>query len=461
MSELIPLQKNIHYCLQMEKAVLGMCLLFDSFGIIHSEINEETFYYQDNAKVFKAIKTLFDYGAPINARTVAVKMTELNYQLSEGNTEWYLTTLEDNITNPSSLIYEAITLKKMWRKRELKRLTSAGIEATGDERKQIRDITNQLNAIQGADFKQEWYTMEELMFNLIKHQEEMRSGNKSFITTGFKGIDRENAGFSAGQLIVIGARPSVGKSAIMGKMALSIAGTGKKVGIISLEMHNNEIASRLASLETDIDFSIVYRNLFRDLNDGEKFYNIIANQTIKLPVFVSDKTKVDVNEIRAKAQKLKYQHGLDCLFVDYLQLVDSPDNKQYNREQEVSKISRGLKLLAMEMEIPVVVLCQLNRGTTQAKDAAASRPQLHHLRESGAIEQDADVVMMLHSDYKAGFTLNAEGGSTEREADLLGLKWRNGATFNLMLDFDPPKMKFSEKRRHLIPVREITESNPF
>lgn len=239
---------------------------------------------------------------------------------------------------------------------------------------------------------------------------------------------------------------------------------GKKVGIISLEMNNNEIAARLASIETDIDFWKIFRTIAQDEVLHKNFYEHISRNTINLPIFLSDKTKVNIAEIKAKATKLKASKGCDCLMVDYLQLIDSTTgNKNYNREQEVAKMSRGLKLMAQELDIPVIVLCQLNRAVT-ARSYKDRFPKLSDLRESGAIEQDADVVMFLHRDYMSGWQVDENSISTEFNADLLGPKWRNGATFHLPLEFDPPKMKFTEQKGFVPVVIEKVDyqgDNPF
>jgi replicative DNA helicase len=291
------------------------------------------------------------------------------------------------------------------------------------------------------------------------HQKDIQAGNKKMTTTGFKAIDKLNGGFTGGQLVVIGARPSVGKSALMNKIAFAIARQEKPVGIISLEMNNTEIAARLASLQSETSFGVIFRNLFNDESEHQIFYDRITKHN--LPVYVSDKTKVDVNEIRAKAWKLRHKKGLSCLIIDYLQLVESSTNKNYNREQEVAKISRGLKLMAMEMDIPVIVLCQLNRSVTSRKGKDRF-PQLSDLRESGAIEQDADVVLMLHRDWMSGYEVHPETSqSTEFDADLLGVKWRNGATFHLELDFNPQLMKFSEKGANLSRVHQPKDEEDY
>lgn len=423
-----------------------------AFGRTYGLIDETVFYLEDNKKVYHVLREMYDQSIPIDALTVWNLMVERGITLHAGTIPYYMADLTRQVVSSAHLEYHCHVLKKMWRKRELEKITNSGIDSSADERAQAIELTHQINEILGGEVKQDWYTMDELMFNLIKHQEEIRSGKRDFVTTGFKNIDKLNGGFTPGQLIVLGARPSVGKSALMNKIAVSAARKEKNVGIISLEMNNTEIAARLASLQTETSFGIIYRNLFQDEDEHRIFYDRITQRAINLPIYVSDKTKVDVNEIKAKATKLKHRHGLNLLIVDYLQLVDSQTNKNYNREQEVARISRGLKLLAMELEIPVIVLCQLNRAVTHRK-AKERYPQLSDLRESGAIEQDADIVMMLHRDWLSGYPEHPETGqSTEHDADLLGVKWRSGATFHLGLDFDPQLMKFTEKNTNLTPV---------
>lgn len=451
------------YSKQIESAVLGICLLEKTaFGRTYNLIDKNCFYSTDNQVIYSVLREMYDDNLPIDMLTVFDKLGRKNIVLSAINIPWYLVELTKNVCSSTHLEYHCWILKDLWQRRELERLTKSGIDGSEDVKKQINDLTNKITNIQGTEFKKDWYTMDELMYNLTVHQDEIKSGTKQFITTGFKAIDRMNGGFSAGNLIVLGARPRVGKSALLGKMAMSQALTGKKVGIISLEMNNIEIAARLASLETDIEFATIYRNLFTDEEQKNRFYNIINNQTANLPICVSDKTKVDINEIRAKAHKLKHAHGIDSLMIDYMQLVDSTSEKNTIREQEVAKISRGLKLLANEMEIPVLVLCQLNRQVTQRK-GTSRYPQLSDIRESGAIEQDADIVMMLHRDWLIeGHQEDENGNSTEFKADLLVQKWRNGAECHLELEFEPTKMRFKEQHVFThVPRESNQDDNPF
>lgn len=443
----------IHHGIDLERAVIGICLLEKTaFGRTRGLLDAECFYLEDHQRIYRAMDEMFSSSTPIDLLTVRYHVGELNAG------EHYLVRCTNDVVSSAHVEYHCHLIREMWKRREIIKIKSSPEDT--DTSNQIRAINDQISKITSGTYKSDWQDMSELMFDLMKHQSEMASGNKSFITTGFKQLDKKNGGFYNGQLIVIGARPSVGKSALMGKMAIEIAKKGLKVGIISLEMSNTEIAARLSSLETDIEFWKVFRTIASDENLHKRFYDKVSRELIHLPIFLSDKTKVNAVDIKAKAMKLKASRGCDCLMVDYLQLVDSEGNKNYNREQEVAKISRSMKLLAQELEIPVIILCQLNRNVT-GRSYKDRFPKLSDLRESGAIEQDADVVMFIHRDYMSGFEVDESGNSTELNADLIVPKWRNGAPCHLELGFSPEKMNFFEKEEltQWKPVRDFTEKD--
>lgn len=444
---MIEFKPYIHHGQPIEEAILGICLLEKlAFGRTYGLIDAETFYFSSHQEVYRTMKEMYDNSVPIDIYTVTERLVN-QYEGQDfygHNIPYFVIRLTNFVVSSAHLEYHCHLIKGMWRRRELLKIRSSHKDEA-DTRQGIENLNEEINKILGSSsIEKDWYSMDELMFDLMVHQSDMAKGRKDFLTTGFKSIDNKNGGFYPGQMIVIGARPSVGKSALMGQMAIAMAKAGKKVGIISLEMNNNEIAARLAAIETDIDFWTVFRTIANDERLHKIFYDKISKETINLPISLSNKTKVNVSEIKAKATKLKAARGCDCIIVDYLQLVDSTTgNKNYNREQEVAKMSRGLKLMAQELNIPVIVLCQLNRAVT-ARSYKDRFPRLSDLRESGAIEQDADVVMFLHRDYMSGWQADAEEKTTEFSADLLCPKWRNGSTVHLPLHFDPPKMKFTE-----------------
>ena len=449
------IKKDINYSPNIESAVLGLCtLVAGSYGRVYGVLEKNYFYSTGNQIVFETMSEMFKNGIPIDLFTVIdqIKRVKCIYELDGYPVDYFVSRLQNHVVSDTHLEYHCHIIKTLWMEREIVKLTHGGVgKLDGNVNQQIRTIQDRLFSLQTKAAEHDWVDMTQLMVDLYKHQEEMKLTGGVGVVTGMKSLDKENGGFQNGQLVVIGARPSVGKSAFIGGLAIEMAKKSKTVGFISLEMSNTEIAARLAAYDTETDFNVVYRGLYRDMNETHKLYDRIAQSTSTLPIYVSDKTKVNIPEIRAKAEKLKSLHGLDCLFIDYLQLVSAVGGSYTkNRENEIAEMSRGCKIMAKELDIPVVLLCQLNREVTKRK-GEDRYPQLSDLRESGAIEQDADVVMFLHRDFMAGYEHDENGNSTERSADLVVRKWRNGrSNFIIPLDFDPPKMKFTERRNNII-----------
>lgn len=454
-------KKGLHYSPEIEQAILGVCLIEkDGFGRIYGLVEEETFYSTSHRLVFASMRSMYEQGMMIDSYTVADFIMRHNglEQIENIDILFFICRLNTYVVSGAHHEYHCHIIKMMWMEREIITLTHSGIRE-GSISEQIKAIQDKIYQLQQKSTRHDWTDMTQLLVDLYRHQEEMKKTQGVGIRTGLSTIDRDNGGFQNGQLVIIGARPSMGKSALIGGMAIDMAKTGLVIGIISLEMSNNEIAARLTAYDTNTDFNVVYRGLYRDKADAENLYAKVGNSTSKLPIYVSDKTKVSIPEIRAKAEKLKALHGLSCLFIDYLQLVSAIGGSySKNRENEIAEMSRGCKIMAKEMNIPVVLLCQLNREVTRRK-GHDRYPQLSDLRESGAIEQDADIVMFLHRDFMAGFETNENGESTETQADLVVRKWRNGkSNFIIPMDFDPPKMKFSERKKFFqMPLRPTSE----
>lgn len=468
-------KKDIHYSTSIERATLGICILeTGTFGRIYGILEKDCFYHSGHQVVFEAMKFMFQNGINIDLFTVIDQIIRLKgiSELDGYNTDYFVTRITNEVVSSSHLEYHCQIIKSMWMEREIMNLTNGGMgKLDGSVSQQVRAIQDKLFSLQNKAAEHDWVDMTHMMVDLYRHQEEMKKtggiGKKSGITI----LDKENGGFQNGQLIVLGARPSVGKSAFVGGMAIEMAKQDSTIGIVSLEMSNTEIAARLAAYDTDTNFNVIYRGLYTDVAQRDNIYQKIGNKTSTLPIYVSDKTRVNIPEIRAKAEKLKSLHGLDCLMIDYLQLVSSTGGSySKNRENEIAEMSRGCKIMAKELNIPVILLCQLNREVTKRK-GNERYPQLSDLRESGAIEQDADVVMFLHRDFMSGYEADENGNSTERQADLVIRKWRNGkSNFIVPLDFDPPKMKFTERSNNFsgfVPVtnnyyeQEKKDDNPF
>lgn len=446
-------EKGIHYSTNLEEAILGICLLEKgAFGRVFGVLEVESFYSSGHQDVFSVMQEMYRKGLPIDTFTVIdfLMRTKGIKEIQSYNTDFFVCRLTNSVVSSAHLEFHCHLVKTMWMEREIITLTQSGTADLGhDVPMKIRAIQEKLRALQNKAAEHDWVDMTQLMVDLYQHQDAITKSGGIGMPSGLPTLDKQNGGFQPGQLIVIGARPSMGKSAIAGGMAVEMAKKGLVVGIISLEMSNTEIAARIVSYDTETDFNVVYRGLYKDVEDAHRLYAKIGQSTSTLPIYVSDKTKVNIPEIRAKAEKLKALNGLNCLMIDYLQLVSVPGGSYgRNRENEIAEMSRGCKIIAKEMGIPVVLLCQLNREVTKRK-GQERYPQLSDLRESGAIEQDADIVMFLHRDFMAGYETDENGLSTERQADLVVRKWRNGkSNFIIPMSFDPPKMKFVEREQN-------------
>jgi replicative DNA helicase len=450
-------QKNIHYSPDLETAVLGACMLEKtSVGRVYGFLTQEMFYSEDNGWVWWAIKNMFDHSLPIDVLTI----TDVLYRkkklsiLKETETAYYVTRLTNTVVSTAHLEYHAKVLQEMWKERELIKLTHAGFSDSENRFSVIKQINDKLMQLSSNENSEDWQDMESSMLNLFKHQDKMEATKGMGVTTMIPELDKKTGGFFPGNFVVLGARPSVGKSAFAGQLAITNARAGKKVGFISLEMSNEEVAARIASIDTQTDFNVIFRGLISDESERRNFYDKVNSSTSKLPIFISDKTGVNIHDIKAKASILKYKHGVDLIIVDYLQLVDPDNRKNTNREQEVSAISRGLKLMAKEYHVPVIALAQLSRDVTKRK-GTDRYPMPYDLRESGSLEQDADVIMFLHSDFLSGITVNESDQSTENERDLIVRKWRKApSNIHIQLEYLPTKMMFKPKTnfRHFAPV---------
>jgi len=371
---------------------------------------------------------------------------------------YVITKLINAVVSTANLEAHSFILKQMYIERELIKITHNGIEERTDVLEQVANLETKLRKITQISSQDDFKTLDDAFVSLYKHMDTVKDKDVIGITTGFKQLDKITGGLMPGGMYVVAARPSVGKSAFMGRMVIGAAKQGKQVGIISLEMNNEQISARLASLTTEVEFWRIYRNRMMDQEQQDDFYRKM-NQVARLPIRISDNASVNINDIKAKVSKLSQRGQLDILFIDYLGLIDTEgSNRNYNREQEVSKISRGVKLMAMQYEIPVVILSQLNRMSEAGGD---KKPKLHHLRESGSIEQDADGVLFIHRDFMSGIKTNSETGmTTESEADLIIAKWRNGEVCEYKIGFDGQRMKFYEPEENAFPQFKKIES-PF
>lgn len=435
----------IHYDKDMEGAILGACLLeLTAFGRIRGLLYKECFYTDGHQKVYEAISEMWEKNYPVDCYTVSqfIVRNKNITELDGDNVSFHITRLTNSVVSTANLEYHSLMVRQLYAERELLRIRTQAMDGDVLQRtEQIRDELFKLTQIKVVD---DWSDIIDVVLKLHKHMDDVYGKDFIGVPTGFEQFDLVTGGFCKSDLIIIAARPSVGKSAFLGAVTVHAAKNNFQVGIISLEMSDLQLGARMGSLVSDIEFYKIFRNKLDDDIQRDKLYRDLETLS-NLPIKITDKTGVNINDIRAKVGNLIAKGKLDILFVDYLQLLDSDEgNRNYNREQEVSKMSRGFKLIAKEFNIPVVVLAQLNRESEKLSD---KKPKLHHLRESGAIEQDADLVVFLHRDFQSGIIQNEQGQSTENEADLIVAKGRNIEKPEIKIGFDGTRMRFYDKER--------------
>ncbi len=436
-------QRHIHYDLEVESAVLGACMLESStFSRIRGLLKKEYLYSSQNQAVFDVLSEMWEDGLQIDLLTVAVEIHSKGKQGAfNGNVPYYLTVLTTNVVNTTHLETHALYIRQMYAKRLMLNIqmeASAGGKDTVDS---MLDIQQKIQEVLSVNATDDWQDIGTVMLRLSKHMDKVRGKTMLGVPSGFPSLDKISAGWQEGQLIVLGARPSVGKTAFAAALAINAAKNQYPVGIINLEMPSDRVGGRLVSFYSDIEFWRIYRAKSKDQDQEGQIHQAISD-VANLPIWISDKTNVTVSDIRAKAQKLKNRADMKLLIIDYLQLMEGEGKVSDNREREVAKMSRGLKLLALDLKIPVIVLVQLNRESDKTGN---KKPRMSNIRESGAIEQDADDVLLLHRDWKSGIQTDANGNSTERQATLIIEKMRDGECAELQISFEPETMKFYEE----------------
>lgn len=441
-------REGYEYDLLLESGVIGACLIeITAFARTKGLIESDMFYSELHKDIYTVCSEMFDNSIPIDLliisqefykRGLTDKYPEFNYNLSK---------IASVVASTAHLETHCLYVRELYIKRLVIEIKNSA-NADYDILESVNEIQDKLKKAVELKATNDWQEFGQILIDLkLKLDSHIDDG----IKTGIIELDNIRGGFKPSEMVVLGARPSVGKTALAGSLALKMAKDGKHVGIISLEMSNVQLATRIISIVSDIEFWKIDRSKLNNEYEVDKL-NRSIEENYNLPIYMSEKTGVTISDIRAKAMKLIYKKSLDILFIDYLGLIEPESNKNRNREQEVSAMSRGIKLLAMELNIPVVVLAQLNRETEQTK---GQKPKLSNLRDSGSIEQDADVVVFLHSDFKSGILTNQSGESTEYERDLIVAKYRNGETKDIKLGFEPKKMRLYDIENQVPEMEEI------
>ena len=428
--------------LTAEKSLLGAILLSeDVLPEVLTIIRAEDFYDDKHQIIFEAITNLYNRHRPIDLLTLTAELKSLK-KLKEIGGELYLTELTNYVpTSSHAKAYAEIIEKAAIRRRLIKAGTNISTKAYEDDAN-VDDLVGaaekELFGVSDKIVKSDYTPMDKLLVDAFDRIEMLQKNKGALrgLKTGFRDLDKKTAGFQKGDLIIIGARPAMGKTTLAQNLAYNIATMNKKgVLFFSMEMASNEIVDRMISDVSGIDnWKMRTGNLSED--EFSKIGDALAEMD-EVPIYIDDTGSMNIMELRNKARRAMHDHEIGIIIIDYLQLISGTDRYAGNRVQEVTEISRGLKVLARELNIPVVALAQLSRNVTGRDDP---RPVLSDLRDSGSIEQDADLVLLLHRpDY---YHQNEESYEETHITELLVAKHRHGAIGKIELYFHPELLRF-------------------
>ncbi len=419
--------------IEAEKAVLSAILLDnDAIHAVVTEVREEDFYHPSHQMLYRSMVRLRDDNQPVDLTTLAAYLKGESLLDSVGGPV-ALAEIADYEATPANIIYYAQIVRDRAIKRSLIS-TASEIVALGYEHGETADTLldeaeSRIFALSTEKANTSLSSISVEMHDAVNHIDMLmnRSGELTGLSCGYQGLDEITGGLQPGDLFILAARPAMGKTSLALNIARNAAvDHAKKVAVFSLEMTTRSLVMRMLSSEAQVNFSLFRSGLIS--TDAHSKLMAAAGRLAEAKLWIDDTAAPSVLEMRAKCRRLHSQYGLDLVIVDYLQLARGDRNTQ-NREQEISEISRGLKGLAKELDIPVMALSQLNRGPETRKED--KRPMLADLRESGAIEQDADVIAFIYRDW----VYNKE---TEYEnlAELIIAKQRNGPTGTIKLEFE-------------------------
>ena len=444
-----PITKLPPQNLEAESSLLG-CLLIDKDAVIKvvDIIRPEDFYKDANGIIFSAMRELYIHHEPIDILTLTNKLEEKN-QIEAIGGRTYLAELANSVATSSHIVYYANIVQ---RKATLRRLltTAAEISELGyqedEEIEKILDIAEQkLFGVSQKYLKNVFLPIDNLLTEAFDRIDELhkQSGKLRGLPTGFPDLDGLLAGLQKSDLVILASRPSVGKTSLALDIARQSAIRSKvAIGIFSLEMSKEQLVDRMLCAQAGVSLWRMRTGRLSDREEDNDFARIgeAMGQLSEAPIYIDDSASSSVLEIRTKARRLQVEKGLGLLVVDYLQLMEGRGRYGDNRVQEVSEITRGLKGVARELNIPVLALSQLSRAVEQTRPAI---PKLSHLRESGSIEQDADVVMFIYRKaVDRGYNFDDLPESEKNSAQIYIAKHRNGPTGKANLYFDKNTVSF-------------------
>jgi replicative DNA helicase len=440
--------------IEAEASILG-CLMIDKDAIfkIADTLRPEDFYKDSHGIIYETMRELYSRHEPIDILTITSKLEEKNKLEAVGG-RTYIAELGNTVATSAHVVHYSSIIQ---RKATLRRLLSASAEITelgyreDEEIEKLLDEAEQkLFGVSQKYLKNVFQPIDNLLTEAFDRIDELhkQSGKLRGLPTGFHDLDNLLAGLQKSDLVILAARPSVGKTSLALDIARQSAIISKvPIGIFSLEMSKEQLVDRMLCAQANVSLWRMRTGKLSDKEEDNDFSRIgeAMGRLSEAPIFIDDSASSNIMEIRTKARRLQVEKGLGLLIIDYLQLMEGRSSHGDNRVQEVSEITRGLKGIARELNIPVLALSQLSRSAEMSRPAI---PRLSHLRESGSIEQDADVVMFIYRKAAdRGYNYEELSESEKHTAEVYIAKHRNGPTGKVNLFFDEDTVSFKNMEK--------------
>ena len=431
----------------LEEAVLGAIMLEkDALTAVIDILKADVFYIEQHQLIYGAITRLFARSEAIDILTVTNELKKSG-ELENAGGAYYVTQLTNRVASSANVEYHARIIIQKYIQRELIRISSEIIRESFDDTTDVFDLLDKaernLFTVSDSNLRRTSEDMPTLIKQAVDEIEAAKNQGHQLrgVQSGFTQIDRITSGWQKSDLIILASRPGMGKTAFALSMARNIAVEFRKpVAVFSLEMSSLQLVTRLISAESGLSSEKLRKG---DLQDYEwQQLNTRISKLIDAPIYIDDTPALSIFELRAKCRRLKSQHNIEMIFIDYLQLMTGQYDRQGNREQEISNISRSLKSLAKELNVPVLAMSQLSRAVETR--GGSKKPLLSDLRESGAIEQDADLVVFIYRPEYYGIEEYEDQSPTAGFAEIIIAKHRNGALGEVRLRFISKYAQFKD-----------------
>ncbi len=441
--------------IELEEAVLGALMIEkDAFSLAGEILKPESFYEHRHQLIYAAIMDLAGQQKPVDILTVTEQLKKRG-DLDEVGGPFYITQLSGRVNSSAHIEYHARIIAQKYLARQLITFTSEVQSRAFDETLDVDDLMQEaegkLFEISQKNMKKDYTQINPVISQAyeILQKAAARTDGLSGLESGFHALDKITSGWQNSDLIIIAARPAMGKTAFVLSMAKNIAVNFRQpVALFSLEMSNVQLVNRLIVNVCEIPGEKIKSGQLAPYEWGQLDYKI--KELYDAPLYVDDTPSLSVFELRTKARRLVREHDVKVIIIDYLQLMNASGMSFGSRQEEVSTISRSLKGLAKELNIPILALSQLNRGVESREGVEGKRPQLSDLRESGAIEQDADMVCFIHRPEYYKIYQDDKGNDLRGMAEIIIAKHRNGATGDVLLRFKGEFARFQNPDDDLI-----------